>query len=535
MSYTELNEPARGRIPRSDVRFHIRRLVDPSEGELAGILRVMRVALVRDPCFRLILQDNCSPSRLDALNRGLLRAALLEGEGELWVAEVERPESKGLREIVGQVVWYLPGNKVMNHDLESPNTWWNELMPLLSAMERDWLLRYFLPRLAGIWERCLPIAGDTVDDGYYCQLLSVLPEFHNCGIMFSVIAPVIFRAIREGKRILFESTSEENVRKYEHIGSRVFGVEDFLPLPESGMEVVKLWPFELLHEAVLGENSYWKKEKEEGVLPLVSYNQLGEQESTKQSNGRIHIRRLIGPSERGRSGVLQVMRLAFARDPFVTAIVGGDASPVRLDALNRGIIRTALREGELWVAEVERPEANGVREIVGVAIWYVPREQGVSDDLPTSELWWDELVPLLSDQQKNWLLNYLLPRFAILWDSYLPIPGATMDDEYYCRILSVLPEFHNRGIVSALSGPIIKRAVREGKRILGEATSAENLSKYEHIGGKIFGVEQFRTLPETGVESVRLWPFEVVPQVFVRNLHWTRTKKEDSRSELAKL
>ncbi|KZO97686.1 hypothetical protein CALVIDRAFT_554226 [Calocera viscosa TUFC12733] len=255
------------------------------------------------------------------------------------------------------------------------------------------------------------------------------------------------------------------------------------------------------------------------------------------SNVQIHIRRPVEPSEREIAGVLRLMRLAFARDPFVAVILAGDLSPEKLDAMNGGFVRAALLEGEgeLWVAEAERPEWNGKREIVGEAVWFLPGNHALSHERASAEVWWEDLARLLGKKQGDWFLDYFLPHLGTIWERYLSTPGDTLDDGYHCQIISVLPEFHNSGIVSDLAAPVMIRAVREGKRVLGEATSAENMSKYEHMGSKAFGFEEFQPLPESGMGSVRLWPFEVPPHAFLEHPYWNRGKRGMSTSPSAKL
>ncbi|KZT55112.1 hypothetical protein CALCODRAFT_499060 [Calocera cornea HHB12733] len=247
-------------MTQGDVQLHIRRLIEPSELEMRGVLRVLTQAFMPDPVVEAIFAGPPTPAGLDAMNSGFVRAALVEGQGELWVAELERSQAKGIRDIVGVGVWYVPGNHALSDERESAEVWWAELLRIVGKKQADWFLDYFLPRMAGMWERYLPTPGDTLDDGYHCQMVCVLPQFHNNGIVSSLLAPVISRAVREGQRVLGEASSAENASKYAHMGCRIFGSESFEPLPETGLRAFKMWPLQVAPEAFL-DNKYWNREK----------------------------------------------------------------------------------------------------------------------------------------------------------------------------------------------------------------------------------------------------------------------------------
>ncbi|KZT55119.1 hypothetical protein CALCODRAFT_499070 [Calocera cornea HHB12733] len=242
---------------------------------------------------------------------------------------------------------------------------------------------------------------------------------------------------------------------------------------------------------------------------------------------RIHIRRLVDPSKRELACVLKVLRVTFAQHPIVPLILAGNITPEGLDALDWGFLRAGLEEGEgeVWIAEHERPDMKGAREIVGVTIWHIPGNTALNQDRVTTELRWKELVHAVGTDQGNWFLNYFIPRTRMMWNRYLPTPGDMYIDAYHCQLVCVLPEFHNQGVVSALGTPAIRRAVREGKRVLGEGSSATDARKYEHMGCRIFGNETFQGLPGSNTDSVQIWPLEVLPKAFTHNSYWNRDGK----------
>ncbi|KZO97685.1 hypothetical protein CALVIDRAFT_562590 [Calocera viscosa TUFC12733] len=255
------------------------------------------------------------------------------------------------------------------------------------------------------------------------------------------------------------------------------------------------------------------------------------------SNLPILVRRLVAPSERELAGVLRVMRLAFEHDPFVSALLAGNLSPERVDALNGCMVRGALveGEGEVWVAEVEREEMNGVREVVGQALWFLPGYHFMSSERQREVVRWEELGRLLGEKQERWFLEYCLPRLGALFARCLPTPGDTIDDSYHLQIVSVLPEYHNHGVAGAVVAPVFERAVRTGRRVLGEATKAHNVKVYEHVGCKLLGVEEFWPLPENGGESFKLWAMELKPEALTVNPHWSKRKTRTPARTLAKL
>ncbi|KZT55120.1 hypothetical protein CALCODRAFT_499074 [Calocera cornea HHB12733] len=251
----------------------------------------------------------------------------------------------------------------------------------------------------------------------------------------------------------------------------------------------------------------------------------------------IHVRRLVAPSDEEFSGVLRVMRIAFAKDPILQLVLAGDLTAARVDGLHACYIRSGLIEGngEVWVAEAERSDTPGKREIVGQAMWLAPGGQFIADERGQEAVGWAAYAPVMGDKQERWFLDYYLTRFAEMWARCLPSPGEQWSSTYRLSKLSVLPEHQDLGVASLLVRPVLERGLRAGIRILGQATNERSLRVYERVGARVLDTADFWPLlpgggqpAEDGPGAVRIWAVELNPGELERHAHWTRAPTNGS-------
>ncbi|EJU05173.1 hypothetical protein DACRYDRAFT_103668 [Dacryopinax primogenitus] len=207
--------------------------------------------------------DKVTRERVDALNLCLIRGALFESEGELWVAESERPDTEGGGEIIGMALWFRPGTPFMGSGRQRRAVRWEDFGLLLDKEQEHWYFSYYSPRIGQMWARSLAETGHTVKDSYYLRCLYVRPDWHNHGVAGKLTSPVLLRALRQGKRLLGTATRAENVEKYLHVGCKLLGSEEFVPRPETGIQPWTLYALEFLSQS--SENSHWKEMREELV------------------------------------------------------------------------------------------------------------------------------------------------------------------------------------------------------------------------------------------------------------------------------
>jgi len=223
--------------------LHVRRLVAPSNRELSDVLRVMRIAFAQEPVTRLVLAGDLSPMRVDGLHGCYLRAALVEGDGEVWIAELERPEAPGHMEIIGAALFFLPGREFLRGERQREAAKWEDFEPLLGEQQARWYLQYYLPRLQELWSRCLPPPGEPAISTYRLSKLAVLPGTQGLGVGSAIVRPLFKRAAREGRCILGQCASERSLQVYKSVGGYVLGQEDFVPW--SGQGVTPIWAVEV--------------------------------------------------------------------------------------------------------------------------------------------------------------------------------------------------------------------------------------------------------------------------------------------------
>ncbi|KZT55110.1 hypothetical protein CALCODRAFT_499058, partial [Calocera cornea HHB12733] len=252
--------------------------------------------------------------------------------------------------------------------------------------------------------------------------------------------------------------------------------------------------------------------------------------------------------------VLRIIRLAFDNADILNVILSGDISARRVDTLHRCYVRAALveSEGEIWVAELERPESPGQRDIVGMALWFLPGTPFLSTERQRRASNISEFCEVVGERQSRWFLDYVspfhspflhvqlptapeyLPGLDALWNCCCPNPSESFSTSYQLSKLAILPGYDNHGLASALIRPIIERAAREGNRILGQAASDKVTRIYTHVGCRVLGTVVFMPFPslKSGlagggdrrmVNPLKIWAIELRPEVVLRRTHWKRS------------
>ncbi|EJU05179.1 hypothetical protein DACRYDRAFT_113366 [Dacryopinax primogenitus] len=249
-------------VPEPEIS--IRRLLSPTPSEVQAALEVLRISFSKSAFFAAILGGNVSPERMAAAHELFLRAALVRGEGEVWIAESFFPEEPEKKEVVGAVLWFLPGTEFLATEKQRKAARWEEFARMLGVQSR-WLTDYYLPRIDAFWTRALPYGPSHLESYELCKL-AVLPNSHNAGIASLLVWPVLSRAVREGKRVVGETTSEGNVSKYLRVGGQQVGEERFYAFDargrptEEGEPAFRIWGLEFQ----LGQvgNGHWSRTNE---------------------------------------------------------------------------------------------------------------------------------------------------------------------------------------------------------------------------------------------------------------------------------
>ncbi|KZT55111.1 hypothetical protein CALCODRAFT_361825 [Calocera cornea HHB12733] len=135
-------------MPYNTPRVHVRRLDHPSPSEVSEVIKLMRLAFEHTDLLHTLLSGNLSPARIDALHGCYVRAALVPGEGEIWVAEVDRTEAQGLREMVGESIWFLPGSPFLSTERQREAANLLGFAALVGEEQTQWFLNYVTVRFA---------------------------------------------------------------------------------------------------------------------------------------------------------------------------------------------------------------------------------------------------------------------------------------------------------------------------------------------------------------------------------------------------
>lgn len=157
-------------------------------------------------------------------------------------------------------------------------------------------------------------------------------------------------------------------------------------------------------------------------------------------------------------------------------------------------IRSALKFGELWVAQLINP-GNEVG-VIGVACWYGRGQlMPLGDDKPYAP-WEQNMLKLDEGQQLTEYRGKLKSKGRIWWDKFYEA-FDTMADEglgvggkragYHLQLFGVHPSYQRQGVGSALDKAVEDSAkastLANGTTVLClETTGQEGISIYEKMG-----------------------------------------------------
>ncbi|KZO97687.1 hypothetical protein CALVIDRAFT_535783 [Calocera viscosa TUFC12733] len=135
-----------------------------------------------------------------------------------------------------------------------------------------------------------------------------------------------------------------------------------------------------------------------------------------------------------------------------------------------------------------------------------------------------QMYKLVGEYRSRWLVDnkvQYLPGITALCERTSP-PSAPFLWSYKLSKLSVRPEYHAFGIASALTRPVLQRALHERKRVFGHVTSEMHVLRYKAVGCRVLGAEDLRLLkPVEGgakkemVDTIRVWAMEFRPEVML--------------------
>ncbi|KZT55113.1 hypothetical protein CALCODRAFT_510337 [Calocera cornea HHB12733] len=408
-------------------------------------------AFENDTFFHLMLGPHSrDPQLLEAYMR--LKAVLVMDEGDWWVAQLETTG-----EIVGWAPWFPPGTQWLG----TPE----QLCARASPSSCTCWTRKYAPREA---ELCNDAFGENAQrEHYQLHALAVDPAWQGKGVGRTLMDVVELRALRESRRVLWETITDLDVEIYKRWGGVVRGEVEMVALDRG---VYRLRDMELSREA--------------RKLP-----------------------------ERRVAAILHVMRVSFDSAFILRAVLGSEHSAEQIDALH-----ALFGEGEVWIAEVDREGAEGGREVIGMTIWFLPGHDFLFSEKQKREAGTEEFRQLVGEQRAGWFLDYYVPGIAALWERCCP-PANPYMTAYKLSKLGVLPTYHAFGIASDLARPVVQRAANDGQPIYGHATSELHVAGYKSIGCQVLGAEDFGTLtPVLGragdgiVGVVRVWAIGIKPQ-----------------------
>jgi GNAT superfamily N-acetyltransferase len=194
----------------------------------------------------------------------------------------------------------------------------------------------------------------------------------------------------------------------------------------------------------------------------------------------VHDIRRLGPGDL--DAAVDVMVAAFHRDPLVEALFPSPAARSRATPiLFRTILASDVRLGR--VLGTGSP-------LDGVAVWHLPGDRGWS---------WRGAIESATGQVR--LLPWAM-RLAHGWEVQAGVErlqkAGGARDRAHLYFLGVRPESQGQGIASSLVRPMLDRHPRAWT----ETQNPRNVAVYEHLGFRVFGVEE---APRLGI---RVWALQ---------------------------
>ncbi|KAI0059923.1 hypothetical protein BV25DRAFT_1839939 [Artomyces pyxidatus] len=195
------------------------------------------------------------------------------------------------------------------------------------------------------------------------------------------------------------------------------------------------------------------------------------------------VRHLPAPTDEERSRILQILEAAFAGadtppDQAVLCMTGGSKSAEH--AMFRFAIEAALRDGELWVAGLDR------NSIDGVALWISPG----NDWSIGSE---DAYKRMLPEDMKEWFTMHFKPKYDELYASTYPQygGGALRVRAWHLKVIAVHPSCQRRKLGTALVRAVLDKPDRAGKPMTCDVQTSASVQFLQPLGFVYTGVRNF--------------------------------------------
>ncbi|EJU05174.1 hypothetical protein DACRYDRAFT_13281 [Dacryopinax primogenitus] len=201
---------------------------------------------------------------------------------------------------------------------------------------------------------------------------------------------------------------------------------------------------------------------------------------------KFKIRQLVDATPAERSTLTQVVMEAYAQDPHVSAISGGQLSNLPLyEKLTSCFVNAGCVEGLVWIAELEG-------KMVGASIWWPPGVEFMSSEKQREVAKWDEYLVMLEPGLAEWIMSSFIPEGgAFCAQSF---GGATvLNDAWGLQILCVVPSHQRQGIGRALFEIGARKALASGERLVWETANPNGPAMYKSWGAEIRGEEEFES------------------------------------------
>jgi len=142
---------------------------------------------------------------------------------------------------------------------------------------------------------------------------------------------------------------------------------------------------------------------------------------------------------------------SFGKAFFLTAM---DGKPELSEDLCKEQVNAAIQDGELWIAELPEPNAEGKR-IVGAATWYPPGKLMLRGAGHRDAPWEQSMSKLTEKNQQWWEVFY--ERFDAMNEKCLG-ENAKLNG-WHLQLLGVHPDYQKKGISTAFDKAISEKAL----------------------------------------------------------------------------
>ncbi|KAF8610380.1 hypothetical protein BDV93DRAFT_601396 [Ceratobasidium sp. AG-I] len=178
----------------------------------------------------------------------------------------------------------------------------------------------------------------------------------------------------------------------------------------------------------------------------------------------------------------EICALALKDDPLTLPTVGASYSedPGRHHRFVRMQLEVGLIGGHIYGAFLgDISPAN----LVGMSMWYEPGTEFMESEGERGP--WNAYMRDLSPEIKQWMDEIMFPRVnSLAVESFGNIPKSTM---FQLQLLAVHPDFHRRGLGTALCKRELGKADKMGISSCLETNSDDNIKFYTSLGFTVKG------------------------------------------------